>query len=105
MKTLTTAAAIAAVLISAGAAMATPVVPRANGGAPPPSANRGPNGNEQNLQVARRDILRSIDSLSRDANDYGGHRETAMDDLGVARQFLEQAIQYRHSHGGNNRGV
>ena len=98
MKMLTTAATIAAVLVSAGTAMAVPV-PRTSATVPPASTHRGQNASNQDLRVARRHIETAIDELARDATDYGGHREAAMDDLGLARQYLDQALDFRQSHG------
>src|SRR6266852_3455705 len=97
MKILTTAAAVAAVLVSAGASMAAPVVPSTNPNVPS-TAYRSQHANSQDLKVARRHIERAIETLQRDANDYGGHRESAVDDLTVARQDLELAIT--HQDGG-----
>jgi len=108
MKMLTIAATFAAVLVSAGTANAVPAgVPGTPGATPPSAAHRNQRTNDQNLKTSRREIERAIDTLSRDANDYGGHREAAMDDLGVARQFLEQALAFDKSHqrGNGNGGV
>ena len=95
MKILTTAAALAAVLVSAGTAMAVPrtTVP------PNTPTQRNQTASNENIREARRHIERAIDRLQRDANDYGGHREAAIDDLGVARQFLDQGLDFRRTHG------
>lgn len=98
MKMMTTAATIAAVLVSAGAAMAAPVVPSTNPNVPS-TAHNGQHTSDQGLKVARRHIVRAIQSLQNDTNDYGGHRVNAIDDLNVARQDLEQAM-----NGGNRNG-
>ena len=103
MKMLMTAAAAAAVLVSTGAAMAAQVV------VPGPTATMTPlhrNQNQrnqfqsnQNLRVARRHIETAIDELHRDPADYGGHKEKAVDDLGVARQYLDQGLAFQRNHG------
>jgi len=98
MKMLTTAATIAAVLVSAGAAMAAPVVPSTNPNVPS-TAHHGQQANNQELKVARRHIERAIEALQNDANDYGGHRVNAVDDLNTARQDLAQAMNQRGASG------
>lgn len=95
MKILTTAATLAAILVSAGTAMAHP----APGTTPPPASHRSQMASNQNLRVARRHVERAIDRLQHDTEDYGGHREKAIDDLGLARQYLDQGLDYRASHG------
>ncbi|HYK54252.1 MAG TPA: hypothetical protein VEV38_12030 [Candidatus Eremiobacteraceae bacterium] len=106
MKLMVTAATLAALVVSAGAAMATPVVPRPANASPTPtqSQRRNQQQSNENLRVARRHIEAAIDGLQRDASDYGGHKEAARDDLGVARQFLDQALDLRAGHGGNGGG-
>src|SRR5689334_2531361 len=104
MRMMTTAATIAAVLVSAGAAMATTAVPRTTANATPSATQRGQHASNQDILDARRHVERAIDTLGRDANDYGGHRESAVDDLGLARQYLKQAIQFERDHHGNRGG-
>jgi hypothetical protein len=99
MKMMTTAATIAAVLVSAGAAMAAPVVPSTNPNVPS-TAHHGQHTSNQPLKVARRHVERAIQTLQNDANDYGGHRVNAVDDLNAARQDLQQAS----NSGGNRNG-
>jgi hypothetical protein len=105
MKMLTTAAALAAVLVSAGTAMAAPAQPGNPSTVPPANAHRGQYASNANLRTARRHVERAIDRLQHDAEDYGGHREKAIDDLGVARQFLDQALDYQRSRGVSGRPV
>jgi len=100
MKLLTTVATLAALLVSAGTAMAVPVT----SGTPVTTPNGGHHGqyySNSSIKAARRHIERAIDRLQSDAWDYGGHKEAAMDDLGVARQFLEQGLAWEQSHNGN----
>ena len=93
MKMLTTAAALAAVLVSAGAAMAVPV-PGAKPTAPPTNTHRGQYASNADLRTARRHIELAIDRLQHDVEDYGGHREKAVEDLGKAIHQLEKALEY-----------
>src|SRR5690349_12694952 len=102
MKMMVTAATLAAVVVSAGNAMAMPVSPRPVTSPPPQTERRNQQQSNANLRNARQHIEAAIDGLQHDASDYGGHKEAARDDLGVARQFLEQALQFRNQH--NNRG-
>lgn len=96
MKMMVTAATLAAVVVSAGAAMAMPVTPRPVVASPTPTqARRNQQQSNENLRVARRHVEAAIDGLQHDASDYGGHKEAARDDLGVARQFLDQALDFR----------
>ena len=103
MKMLTTAAAVAAVLVSAGAAMAATVVPGPGATmVPRPTSNqyhRNQYQSNQNLRVARRHVEAAIDELHRDPADYGGHKEKAVDDLTQARAYLEQGLAYQRTHG------
>lgn len=101
MKMMVTAATLAAIVVSAGTAMAMPVAPRPVASQPPQVQKRNQQQSNANIRLARRHIELAIDGLQRDASDYGGHKEAARDDLGVARQFLEQALDDR---GGRNRG-
>jgi hypothetical protein len=100
MKMLTTAATLAAILVSAGVAMAAPV-PGSNVPVTTPG-HRNQSVSNENLRTARRHIERAIDRLQHDTEDYGGHRETAIDDLGIARQFLDQGLAFRGSRGSGN---
>jgi len=100
MKIMTTAATIAALLVSAGTAMAQPAVqPAAAHSAQPAMTRRTQKQSNENIRIARRHIERAIDGLHRDANDYGGHKETAVDDLQSARQDLDAALDFASSHG------
>jgi len=105
MKMMVTAATLAAIVVSAGTAMAMPVAPRPVTSPPPQTQRRDQQQSNENLRIARRHIEAAIDGLQNDASDYGGHKEAARDDLGVARQFLEQALAYRSRHNGNGNGT
>ena len=101
MKILTTAAAVAAVLVSTGAAMAaTVVVPGPVATMTPLHRNQNQNQfrSNQNLREARRHVEIAIDELHRDPADYGGHKEKAVDDLTQARALLEQGLSYQRDH-------
>jgi len=109
MKMLTIAATLAAVLVSAGTAMAVPI-----SGVPAPSAQPGQHpgqnqGNQyqsnQNIRAARRHIARATGRLQSDAWDYGGHKLAAMGDLQSADQLLTQALDWIHSHRGQGGGT
>lgn len=102
MKMMVTAATLAAVVVSAGTALAMPVAPRPVTSPPPQSERRNQQQSNENLRIARRHIEAAIDGLQHDASDYGGHKEAARDDLGVARQFLEQALDSRQRNGNGN---
>ncbi len=104
MKMLTTAAAVAAVLVSAGTAMAAPVTPGPVATmVPMPQRNQHNQfQSNQNLRVARRHVELAIDELHRDPADYGGHKEKAVDDLTQARAYLEQGLSYQRTHGRTN---
>jgi len=102
MKIMVTAAALAAIVVSAGTAMAMPVAPRPVASQPPQVQKRNQQQSNQNIRLARRHIEIAIDGLQHDASDYGGHKEAARDDLGVARQFLDQALAARGGRGGGN---
>ncbi|HET9341426.1 MAG TPA: hypothetical protein VFO25_00755 [Candidatus Eremiobacteraceae bacterium] len=104
MKMMVTAATLAAIVVSAGAAMAMPVAPRPVASQPPQVQKRDQQQSNQNIRLARRHIEIAIDGLQRDASDYGGHKEAARDDLGVARQFLDQALAARGGRNGGNSG-
>ena len=105
MKMMATAATLAAIVVSAGTAMAVPVaVPRTSTTTPPNVTRRNQQSSNENLRIARQHVESAIDGLQHDASDYGGHKEAARDDLGVARQFLEQALQFRGQHNGNRNG-
>jgi hypothetical protein len=98
MKILTAAAGLAAVLVSTGAAMAVPAqgLHSAVAVAPVSPINQ-PNSN-RNLSIARVRIERSIDRLSHDVEDYGGHRVKAIADLKQASASLAQALEYWRNH-------
>lgn len=102
MKLLTTAATLAAFLVSAGTAMAVPVSGVPANSPVPSTAHYGQSASNQNIRAARRHIERAVDRLQNDAWDYGGHKEKAIDDLGVARQFLEQGLAWERSHHGTS---
>ena len=104
MKMMVTAATLAAIVVSAGTAMAMPVAPRPVASQPPQVQKRNQQQSNQNIRLARRHIELAIDGLQRDASDYGGHTEAARDDLGVARQFLEQALGARGGRNGGGNG-
>lgn len=105
MKMMATAATLAAIVVSAGTAMAVPVaVPRTSTTTPPNVTRRDQRASNENLRIARRHVEAAIDGLQHDASDYGGHKEAARDDLGVARQFLLQALQSRGNGNGNGNG-
>jgi len=104
MKIMVTAAALAAIVVSAGTAMAMPVAPRPVASQPPQVQKRNQQQSNQNIRLARRHIEIAIDGLQRDASDYGGHKEAARDDLGVARQFLDQALAARGGRNGGGNG-
>lgn len=105
MKLMAIAATLAAIVVSAGTAMAVPVaVPRTSTTTPPNVTRRNQQSSNENLRIARQHVEAAIDGLQHDASDYGGHKEAARDDLGVARQFLEQALDHRSQHNGNRNG-
>jgi len=104
MKMMVTAATLAAFVVSAGAAMAMPVSPRPVTSPPSQVQKRNQQQSNENLRVARRHIESAIDGLQHDASDYCGHKEAARDDLGVARQFLDQALDFRAQHNGQRKG-
>lgn len=112
MKIMTTAATLAALLVSAGTAIAAPAVPGTNPMQPAavhtaqPAARRNQAQSNENIRIARRHVERAIDGLQRDATDYGGHKERAIDDLQTARQDLDSALDFAASHGnGQGTGV
>jgi len=49
---------------------------------------------DQNLRYTRAYIERSLDMLSHDQSDYGGHRVAAIGDLNTAKADLTSALQY-----------
>ena len=49
---------------------------------------------DQNLRYTRAYIDRSLDMLSHDQSDYGGHRAAAIDDLNTAKVDLTSALQF-----------
>ncbi len=74
---LATAAGLAAVLATAGAAVA--------------DTNSS---SDQNLRYTRAYVERAYDALSHDQSDYGGHRVAAMNDINDARNDLTAALRY-----------
>ncbi|HEY7994003.1 MAG: hypothetical protein ACHQY2_00535 [Candidatus Eremiobacterales bacterium] len=101
---MVTAATLAAVVVSAGTAMAMPVAPRPVASPPPQVQKRNQQQSNESIRLARRHIEIAIDGLQHDASDYGGHKESARDDLGVARQFLDQALGARGGRNGGGNG-
>lgn len=95
MKLLTTVAALAAVFVSAGAAMAAPQ-PVAIATMQPAPHNQ--NWSDKNLNVASWHLERAIDQLQHDQEDYGGHRAAAVTDLMQARGFIAQALTWDRAH-------
>lgn len=98
MKMVTIAAVCAALIASAGTAMAQPVTTPIET-MPPHSVSGGQVHSNQSLRIARRYVAHATSRLENDAWDYGGHKEAAMDDLQSADSLLAQAIQWACSHG------
>jgi hypothetical protein len=60
------------------------------------AANAGPS--DSNLAYVSRYIGQAADALHNDKSDYGGHRETALDDIARARADIASALAYDNSH-------
>lgn len=61
---------------------------------------RTENGSARNLHHVRQRLETLIDELRRDQQDYGGHREQALDLMQQARGQLIQAEQFDAAHPG-----
>src|SRR5580704_13081630 len=97
---LTAALGVAAMAATALAATAAPVpaVPATMVPRPRPAGVRGEYWSNRNITRVRVKLEHVIDELQRDARDYGGHREKALDLLRRARTELLAAEQYDRSH-------
>ena len=77
-----------------------PIVPRTVAGSvnePAGATTRiGQGRSNQSLADARRELETAIDALNRDAHDYGGFRNKALDAMQAARSQLLQALNFRH---------
>ncbi|MBV9270760.1 MAG: hypothetical protein JO165_06690 [Candidatus Eremiobacteraeota bacterium] len=92
-KSAFAAVALSITMFGAGAAYTS----QANAQAVP-AYLRGERGSERNIAWVKTRLEGLIDQLQRDQRDYGGHRESALDDMQRARVQLQAAIEYDNTH-------
>jgi len=105
MKMLTVAAALAAVLVSTGAAYSRPASTAPATSQPQSTTQgerRGQFASNRDIREAHQHVDRAIDRLQHDAEDYGGHRVAAVEDLQQANQALDQALSFVHNNRNRN---
>jgi hypothetical protein len=70
-------------------------MPRPSGATPRP---RVPHPQASEIDNAYKHVLRLVDMLSKDPNDYDGHRVKALEFLTNAESELQQAVAYAQAH-------
>lgn len=71
----------------------------AAGASPSLARLKGGSASDNNLNAVRHRLESYIDQLRRDAHDFGGHRDNAIEWLQRAINELEAAVRYDQTHG------